>query len=241
MESDYLYLDRLNRQQREAVVHTEGPMLVVAGAGSGKTTVLTTRIAYLLDALGVAPWRILALTFTNKAAREMRERIEQMVGAVKARSLWMGTFHSIFSRILRQEAHVFGFSSSYTVYQPSDTRSLLKAIVRERGLDDKVYKPQLLAARISEAKNMLVTPKIYRQHDKAYARDSMDRVPLTGEIYQEYFNRCHTANAMDFDDMLLYTYILLDTQPEVRVGMRRNSSISWWTSFRTLTSRRWRY
>ncbi len=216
MENGYSYLDRLNEQQRAAVVNTEGPMLVVAGAGSGKTTVLTTRIAYLLDALDVAPWRILALTFTNKAAREMRERIEQMVGIVKARSLWMGTFHSIFSRILRQEAHVFGFTSNYTVYQPSDTRSLLKAIVKERGLDDKVYKPQLLAARISEAKNMLVTPNMYRQHDKAYARDDMDRVPLTGEIYQEYFNRCHTANAMDFDDMLLYTYLLFERYPEVR-------------------------
>ena len=154
----YPFMSRLNEQQRKAVEYTDGPSLVVAGAGSGKTTVLTTKIAYLLEQ-GVAPWNILALTFTNKAAREMRERIEGMVGEPKARSLWMGTFHSIFSRILRKEAHVFGFNSSYTVYQPSDTRSLLKAIIKSRQLDDKTYKPQLLAARISEAKNMLVTPK----------------------------------------------------------------------------------
>ncbi|MBQ7742787.1 MAG: UvrD-helicase domain-containing protein [Bacteroidaceae bacterium] len=209
------FMDRLNDQQRVAVECTEGPSLVVAGAGSGKTTVLTTKIAYLLTK-GVAPWNILALTFTNKAAREMRERIEQMVGVVEARSLWMGTFHSIFSRILRKEAFVFGFDSQYTIYQPSDTRSLLKAIVRERGLDDKVYKPQLLAANISQAKNMLVTPKRYRQSNEAYTRDDMERIPLTGEIYEEYFNRCHKANAMDFDDLLLYTFLLFDAHPEIR-------------------------
>ena len=209
------FMNRLNAQQRAAVECTDGPSLVVAGAGSGKTTVLTTKIAYLLTK-GIAPWNILALTFTNKAAREMRERIEGMVGIVEARSLWMGTFHSIFSRILRKEAYVFGFDSNYTIYQPSDTRSLLKAIVKERGLDDKVYKPQLLAANISQAKNMLVTPKQYRQSKDAYIRDDMERIPLTGEIYEEYFNRCHKANAMDFDDLLLYTFLLFDAQPEVR-------------------------
>ena len=209
------FMSRLNAQQRAAVECTDGPSLVVAGAGSGKTTVLTTKIAYLLTK-GIAPWNILALTFTNKAAREMRERIEGMVGIVEARSLWMGTFHSIFSRILRKEAYVFGFDSNYTIYQPSDTRSLLKAIVKERGLDDKVYKPQLLAANISQAKNMLVTPKQYRQSKDAYTRDDMERIPLTGEIYEEYFNRCHKANAMDFDDLLLYTFLLFDAQPEVR-------------------------
>ena len=211
----YPFMSRLNEQQRKAVEYTDGPSLVVAGAGSGKTTVLTTKIAYLLEQ-GVAPWNILALTFTNKAAREMRERIEGMVGEPKARSLWMGTFHSIFSRILRKEAHVFGFNSSYTVYQPSDTRSLLKAIIKSRQLDDKTYKPQLLAARISEAKNMLVTPKEYLKNRDAYTRDNFDHIPLAGEIYAEYFNRCHQANAMDFDDMLLYTFIILDAYPEVR-------------------------
>lgn len=209
------FMNRLNAQQRVAVECTDGPSLVVAGAGSGKTTVLTTKIAYLLTK-DVAPWNILALTFTNKAAREMRERIESMVGVVEARSLWMGTFHSIFSRILRKEAYVFGFDSNYTIYQPSDTRSLLKAIVKERGLDDKVYKPQLLAANISQAKNMLVTPKKYRQNKEAYTRDDMERIPLTGEIYEEYFNRCHQANAMDFDDLLLYTFLLFDAYPEVK-------------------------
>ena len=211
----YPFMSRLNEQQRKAVEYTDGPSLVVAGAGSGKTTVLTTKIAYLLEQ-GVAPWNILALTFTNKAAREMRERIEGMVGEPKARSLWMGTFHSIFSRILRKEAHVFGFNSSYTVYQPSDTRSLLKAIIKSRQLDDKTYKPQLLAARISEAKNMLVTPKEYLKNRDAYTRDNLDHIPLAGEIYAEYFNRCHQANAMDFDDMLLYTFIIFDAYPEVR-------------------------
>ena len=165
------FLSRLNEQQLVAVRHTEGPSLVVAGAGSGKTTVLTAKIAWLLSS-GVAPWNILALTFTNKAAREMRTRIEQMVGTVEAASLWMGTFHSIFSRILRQEAHVFGFDSNYTIYQPDDTRSLLKNIVKARSLDDKVYKPQLLAARISQAKNMLVVPQSYRKNAEAYKRDN---------------------------------------------------------------------
>jgi len=213
--AEFPYLERLNEQQRAAVVNTEGPSLIVAGAGSGKTTVLTTRIAYLVEQ-GVDPWNVLALTFTNKAAREMRDRVEKIVGPMKAKSLWMGTFHSIFSRILRKEAFVFGFDSNYTIYQPSDTKSLLKAIVKEKELDDKTYKISLLANRISEAKNMLVTPKRYHQNNDALMRDRMDNVPLFEEIYQEYFKRCHSANAMDFDDLLLYTFILFDVYPEVR-------------------------
>lgn len=215
VKNRFPFLDSLNEQQRAAVECTEGPSLIVAGAGSGKTTVLTTKIAYLVEQ-GVAPWNILALTFTNKAAREMRDRIEGMVGLVKARSLWMGTFHSIFSRILRQEALVFGFNNNYTIYQPSDTKSLLKAILKERGLDDKVYKLSLLAGRISEAKNMLVTPKKYKENAGALERDKADNVPLLVDIYQEYFTRCHQANAMDFDDLLLYTFILLEAYPDVR-------------------------
>lgn len=202
------YLDLLNEQQLAAVRHTEGPSLIVAGAGSGKTTVLTTKIAYLISK-GVPPWSVLALTFTNKAAREMRERIEAMVGVVDARSLWMGTFHSVFSRILRKEAGVFGFDSNFTIYQPSDTKALLKAILKERGLDEKEYKLSLLANRISEAKNRLVTPKLYKQHHgDFFPRDMEDGIPLFEDIYAEYFKRCHNANAMDFDDLLLYTYIL---------------------------------
>lgn len=215
IKKEYPFLGRLNEQQLRAVVYTEGPQLVVAGAGSGKTTVLTTKIAYLLKK-GLPAWSILALTFTNKAAREMRERVERATGVVMARSLWMGTFHSIFSRILRVEGHEFGFTPQFTVYQPSDTRSMLKAIVKEMGLDDKVYKPTLLAARISEAKNMLVTPKKYRQNPQALKRDSEDNIPRLCEIYGEYFTRCHRANAMDFDDMLLYTFILLDAYPDIR-------------------------
>lgn len=210
-----IYLSKLNSQQLAAVKCVDGPSLIVAGAGSGKTTVLTTKIAYLLNT-GIAPWRILALTFTNKAAREMRQRIEDIVGAVKAKSLWMGTFHSIFSRILRQEAHVFGFTSNYTIYQPSDTKSLLKAIIKERGLDDKTYKPSLIADRISEAKNNLYSPKHYNENPELMSRDKTDNIPLTGELYSEYFSRCHKANAMDFDDLLLFTYVLFECYPEVR-------------------------
>ena len=212
---DLPFLSKLNEQQLAAVRCTDGPSLIVAGAGSGKTTVLTAKIAYLMEC-GVDPWNILALTFTNKAAREMRERIEGIAGNVKARSLWMGTFHSIFSRILRKEAHVFGFTPNYTIYQPSDTKSLLKAIIKERGLDDKVYKPALLADRISEAKNMLVSPKKYMENIAVAKRDAQDTIPLTGEIYNEYFGRCHKANAMDFDDLLLFTYILFSCYPEVK-------------------------
>lgn len=215
LKREYPFLARLNKQQLQAVAYTDGPQLVVAGAGSGKTTVLTSKIAYLLK-LGYPAWSILALTFTNKAAREMRERVERATGVVMARSLWMGTFHSIFSRILRVEGHVFGFTPQFTVYQPSDTRSMLKAIVKEMGLDDKVYKPNVLSARISEAKNMLVTPKKYRENAGALKRDSQDNIPRLNEIYGEYFTRCHRANSMDFDDMLLYTFILLDAYPELR-------------------------
>lgn len=209
------YLASLNEQQLAAVRYVDGPSLIVAGAGSGKTTVLTSKIAYLISS-GMMPYNILALTFTNKAAREMRQRIEMAVGVTKARDLWMGTFHSVFSRILRKEAHVFGFTPSYTIYQPSDTASLLKAIVKERGLDDKVYKPSLLAGRISEAKNRLYAPQKYCESKELAERDRRNQIPAMGEIYSEYFRRCHAANAMDFDDLLLFTYILFEFYPEVK-------------------------
>lgn len=214
-ENSPQYLSSLNEQQLSAVKYIDGPSLIVAGAGSGKTTVLTAKIAYLISS-GVEPYNILALTFTNKAAREMRQRIEKIVGHTKSGSLWMGTFHSVFSRILRKEAHVFGFFPNYTIYQPSDTTSLLKAIVKEWGLDDKVYKPSYLAERISEAKNRLVAPNEYRESKTCAERDSSDNVPRLGEIYAEYFRRCHTANAMDFDDLLLFTYVLFECYPEVK-------------------------
>lgn len=209
------YLLSLNEQQLSAVKHIDGPSLIVAGAGSGKTTVLTAKIAYLIS-LGVEPWNILALTFTNKAAKEMRQRIEKIVGNAKSRSLWMGTFHSVFSHILRREAHVFGFTSNYTIYQPSDTKSLVKSIVREKGLDDKIYKPSYIAEKISEAKNSLVPPKKYLESKEAMERDNAANVPYLGEIYSEYFRRCHKANAMDFDDLLLFTYVLFECYPEVK-------------------------
>lgn len=215
MLSDFSFLNGLNAQQRVAVESVEGPQLIVAGAGSGKTTVLTARVAYMI-ALGVKPWNILALTFTNKAAREMRSRIETMVGMNDARSVWMGTFHSIFSRILRQEAHVFGFNSNYTIYQPSDTKSLVKAIVKEMGLDEKAYKLAAVCGRISRMKNELITPPLYHKRSEFLTEDAADGMPKFSLIYAEYFKRCHDANAMDFDDLLLYTYILLQAYPEVR-------------------------
>ena len=212
--TDLGFLDNLNPSQRTAVEYVDGPSLVIAGAGSGKTMVLTYKIAYLLK-LGFKPYTILALTFTNKAAREMKERVAQLVNIYEASSLRMGTFHSIFNRILRREAGAIGFSPNYTIYQPSDSRSLVKSIVKEMGLDDKVYKPQVICNRISEAKNALVFPNEYLESQEIRRHDSSANIPHAGEVYMAYFHRCHQANAMDFDDLLLYTYFLFEKYPEI--------------------------
>ena len=209
------FLNDLNASQRAAVEYVDGPSLVIAGAGSGKTRVLTYKIAYLLE-LGLKPWNILALTFTNKAAREMRERIEALVGPERSRGLWMGTFHSVFNRILRREAEKIDFLPNYTIYQPSDTKSLIKSILKELSLDEKEYKPGAVAARISEAKNALVTWNSYVNDEETYKRDTYSKMPAVGEIYKRYVLRCHQANAMDFDDLLLYTYMLFKTSEETR-------------------------
>ena len=203
----------LNPAQREAVTNYEGPSLIIAGAGSGKTRVLTTRIAYML-ANGVAPNSILALTFTNKAAREMRERIEAMVGN-QARYIRMGTFHSVFSRILRENAARIGFPDSYTIYEPNDVKNLLKGIIKDMQLSDERYKPQAVAARISMAKNCLITPGAYIANATLGAEDREAKMPEIGEIYNEYCKRCKQNGAMDFDDLLLQTNILLRDVPEV--------------------------
>ena len=207
-------LSELNDSQREAVVFCDGPSLVIAGAGSGKTRVLTYKIAYLLEQ-GMKPWEILALTFTNKAAREMKERIGRLVGAEKARYLQMGTFHSVFARILRAEAEKIGFNSNFTIYDQTDARSLVKAIIKEMGLDDKVYKPNSVADRISMAKNHLILAGHYGQ--TAWARDdAASKRPQISAIYARYAERCRQANAMDFDDLLLHTYVLFDQHEAVR-------------------------
>ena len=208
------YLNQLNESQREAVVYNEGPSLVIAGAGSGKTRVLTYKIAYLVH-LGLAPQSILALTFTNKAAREMKERIAAITGEHTARRLWMGTFHSIFSRILRYEAEHIGYPSSFTIYDTTDSKSLLKAIIKEMQLDDKVYRPGMVQSRISNAKNALVTWKTYEQSKELMQHDIDSKVPLLREIYKRYQNRCQQAGAMDFDDLLLQTNILFRDHPQV--------------------------
>ena len=207
-------LSELNDSQREAVVFCDGPSLVIAGAGSGKTRVLTYKIAYLLEQ-GLNPWQILALTFTNKAAREMKERIGRLVGEERARYLQMGTFHSVFSRILRAEADKIGFNSSFTIYDQTDARSLVKAIIKEMGLDDKVYKPASVADRISMAKNHLLLPGQYAQ--SAWAKDdAVQKRPQVSNIYIRYAERCRQANAMDFDDLLVNTYVLFQQHEEVR-------------------------
>lgn len=208
------YLNELNESQREAVLYNEGPSLVIAGAGSGKTRVLTYKIAYLLDN-GYEPWSILALTFTNKAAREMKERIARQVGQERARYLWMGTFHSIFSRILRAEAEALGFTTNFTIYDATDSKSLVKTIIKEMNLDDKVYKPGMVQGRISNAKNHLVLPEAYAANAELIEADRAAKVPLLHEIYLRYWNRCRQSDAMDFDDLLLYTYLLFRTRPDI--------------------------
>lgn len=208
------FLDELNESQRAAVLYNDGPSLVIAGAGSGKTRVLTYKIAHLMN-VGYDPWNILALTFTNKAAREMKERITRQVGE-RARYLWMGTFHSIFSRILRIESQAIGFSSNFTIYDASDSKSLLKSIIKEMQLDDKTYKPGSIQSRISNAKNHLVMPDAYASNPEIARADMDAKVPATRDIYRRYWERCRQSDAMDFDDLLVYTYILFRDFPEIR-------------------------
>ena len=207
-------LEQLNEGQREAVVYCDGPQLVIAGAGSGKTRVLTYKIAYLLQQ-GMDPWNILALTFTNKAAKEMKERIGRLVGSERARYLQMGTFHSVFARILRAEAAALDFQSNFTIYDQSDSRSLVKSIIKEMQLDDKVYKPASVADRISMAKNHLLLPQAYAQSSWA-TDDAQHKRPALKNIYIRYSERCKQANAMDFDDLLVYTYMLLKNHEDIR-------------------------
>ena len=208
------FLNELNEGQRAAVEYCDGPQLVIAGAGSGKTRVLTYKIAYLLER-GMAPWNILALTFTNKAAREMKERIGRLVGQERAMYLQMGTFHSVFARILRAEAEQIGFSSNFTIYDQADARSLVKSIIKEMQLDDKTYKPNSVADRISMAKNHLLLPQQYATSTWA-ADDAQYKRPFVSQIYQRYVERCHQANAMDFDDLLVKTFVLLRDHEDVR-------------------------
>ncbi len=209
------FLEGLNPNQRQAVLQSKGPVMIIAGAGSGKTRVLTYRIAYLL-AQGVDAFNILSLTFTNKAAREMKKRIEDMVGA-EARNLWMGTFHSVFARILRFEGHRIGYPSNFTIYDTDDCKSLISTIVKERGLDDKIYKTSIVMNRISGAKNNLISPMSYLANDDLMAEDRMSAKPKIGEIYLEYNKRCFKAAAMDFDDLLFNTNLLLRDFPGVLI------------------------
>lgn len=208
------YINELNDSQRAAVLYNEGPSLVIAGAGSGKTRVLTYKIAWLLEN-GYQPWNILALTFTNKAAREMKERIAKQVGTERARYLWMGTFHSLFLRILHAEASHLGFTSQFTIYDTADSKSLIRSIIKEMQLDEKNYKPGMIQARISNAKNHLVSPSDYARNKEAYDGDCMAKVPDLRDIYRRYWERCRQADAMDFDDLLFYTFLLFRDHPDV--------------------------
>lgn len=208
-------LNDLNESQRKAVEYIDGPSLVIAGAGSGKTRVLTYKIAYLLQQ-GVKPWSIMALTFTNKAAREMKERIGKLVGQELAQHLYMGTFHSIFSRILRAEAQHIGFTNNFTIYDESDSRSLIKTIVKEMRLDEKVYKPASVHSRISMAKNNLMSAENYARDKELYQADQRAKMPRVGEVFITYVQRCQQANAMDFDDLLTLTFKLFQEHEDIR-------------------------
>lgn len=208
------YLAELNDKQREAVSHLEGPLMIVAGAGSGKTKVLTTRIAHLMRH-GVDPFHILALTFTNKAAAEMKERIEKILGNNEAKNLYIGTFHSVFARILRAEAHKLGYPNHFTIYDADDAKSLIKGIINEQKLDDKLYKPQYVYSRISSAKNSLVGPIAYQQDPSIQQEDTRSNRPQIGMLYAQYASRCFKNGAMDFDDLLYQMYLLLVNHPDV--------------------------
>ncbi|MEN9745298.1 MAG: hypothetical protein RL640_1136 [Bacteroidota bacterium] len=207
------YMDRLNPQQREAVMHKDGPLMIIAGAGSGKTKVLTTRIAHLM-ANGVDPFRILALTFTNKAAREMKERIEKMLDSQESNNLYIGTFHSVFARILRAEATRIGYPSSFTIYDTDDAKSVLKTVINELNLDDKMYKPAVVYNRISAAKNALITAEEYANDFGLQQEDARANRPAISQIYLAYSKRCFKNGAMDFDDLLLQFYLILKHHPE---------------------------
>ena len=207
-------LSQLNEPQRQAVEFCHGPSLVIAGAGSGKTRVLTYKIAFLLEQ-GLPPYYILALTFTNKAAREMKSRIADLVGFKKARQLWMGTFHAIFSRILRNEAEAIGFQPNFTIFDTSDSTNLIKLIIKDMNLDDKIYKPSGVHHTISRAKNSLITAQMYAQNSEIQQYDLMAKRPMLGEIYLRYQNRMRAANSMDFDDLLMQTNILFRDHPEI--------------------------
>ncbi|WP_281225134.1 ATP-dependent helicase [Flavobacterium aquiphilum] len=208
------YIDQLNEAQRAPVLQKEGPMIIIAGAGSGKTRVLTIRIAYLMHQ-GVDPFNILSLTFTNKAAREMKKRISDIVGASEAKNLWMGTFHSIFARILRSEAEHLGYPSNFTIYDSQDSLRAISAIIKEMQLDKDVYKPKQVLSRISNFKNSLITVKAYFNDPELQEADAISKKPRMGEIYKNYVDRCFKSGAMDFDDLLLKTNELLTRFPEV--------------------------
>ncbi|MBP7508147.1 MAG: UvrD-helicase domain-containing protein [Prolixibacteraceae bacterium] len=211
---DNKYLNGLNNSQLQAVENTDGPVLVIAGAGSGKTRVLTIRIAHLMKK-GIPPSSILALTFTNKAAKEMKDRIARIVGGDIAKYLWMGTFHSIFARILRNESEAIGFPTSFTIYDTSDSKSLIKSIIKELDFDDKTYKPGAIQSRISYAKNNLITPQKYIENKSATDYDKSVQMPRFIDVYKEYVKKCKIAGAMDFDDLLLYTNQLFHQFPEI--------------------------
>ena len=208
------YLDELNEPQREAVLHTDGPLMIIAGAGSGKTKVLTTRIAHLMGAHNIDAFHILALTFTNKAAKEMKERIERTLGNSEARNLYIGTFHSVFARILRAEANKIGYPNNFTIYDTDDAKSVLKTVIKEMELDDKIYKPSTVYNRISSAKNSLVGPADYINDWALQQEDARANRPMTGVIYDAYNKRCFKNGAMDFDDLLFKFYILLKNHPD---------------------------
>src|SRR5664279_6013479 len=207
------YIKGLNEAQKEAVMHINGPLMIVAGAGSGKTKVLTSRIAHLLTT-GVDAFNILALTFTNKAAREMKERVERILGNNEARNLYIGTFHSVFARILRAEAPRLGYPHHFTIYDTDDAKSVVKTVVNELNLDDKHYKPNIVYNRISSAKNALITPEEYVNDYGLQQEDMRANRPMIGQIYDAYCKRCFKNGAMDFDDLLLKFYLLLSTHPE---------------------------
>ena len=214
LEDNKSYLEDLNEAQLNAVLKTNGPSMVIAGAGSGKTRVLTYKIVHLVEN-GVDPFEILALTFTNKAAREMKLRISSMIGESESKNIWMGTFHSVFAKILRFEAHKIGFTSDFTIYDTQDSERLISSIIKEKALDKDVYRPKSIRNRISSLKNNFITVNGYFANNELVESDNLSRKPETGNIYKEYSERLIKSNSMDFDDLLMKTNELLNNYPEV--------------------------